>query len=140
MIQIQTGNPVEYDGIKFDSTFESEVYKFLRHYFPKEDISVHRTLVLYKETEAMKALTFSIDFYVHSQDIWIEAKGDIHSVINGPFKVKCHILHRVFPSMLERLIVVTPRGKEKLHWGNATTASLHHLKKLFSSMGIDRLT
>ena len=137
---VKTGTPIEKHGIKFDSNWECEVYEFLLKYFEPTEIRVHMDVLLYKATDEMKALSLNVDFYLPNQDLYVEAKGDVRSVINGPFKVKCHILHRVFPHAFKRLIVVDPRGGSTLPWKNGQTLSLHHLKNLFSKMGIERIS
>lgn len=139
-MKVQVGTPISKHGIKFDSLWECEVYEFLLKYFEPNEIRVHMDVGLYKSTDKMKALSLNVDFYLPTQDLYIEAKGDIRSVINNSFKVKCHILHRVFPHALERLIVIDPQGNNSLPWKNGKTVSLHHLKNLFSKIGIERIS
>ena len=139
-MQVRLGTPIEKHGIKFDSIWECEVYEFLLKYFEPASIRVHMDVGLYPATDKMKALSLNVDFYLPTQDLFIEAKGDIKSVINASFKTKCHILHRVYPWAFDRLIVVDPKGGNTLPWKNGKTLSLHHLKKLFLDLGIKRIS
>lgn len=131
--------PVEKYGIRFDSQWELKVYEFLLLWFSPEDIRVHVRVLLYKTTPEMPGLSINIDFYVISQDFWIEAKGNLNDVINKPFKVKYHILHRVYPHCFNRLLVVNPSGGSSLPAKGKTTLNLSQLSKLFRGLGLSQL-
>ena len=132
-------NPVEAHGYRFDSTWEYQVYELLLNYFPKEDIRVHVDVTLYKETKEIAKLGLNIDFQIISQDLWIEAKGDVHALINDAFKVKYHVLARVYPHLFNRLIVVDNKGGKRLPARGKTTLSLPGLERLFRELNLKRI-
>lgn len=135
----QPSVPVEAHGYRFDSTWESQVYELLLNYFPKDDIRVHVDVILYKETSDMPRLGLNIDFQIMSQDLWIEAKGDLRNIINDAFKVKYHILARVYPHLFNRLIVVDSKGGRRLPGKKKTTISLPGLERLFRELNLKRI-
>lgn len=138
MINIKQSKPIERYGIRFDSQFELSVYEFLLTWFDPSDIRVHTKVTLFKATPLIDEISINVDFCIPSQDLWIEAKGDLGSVINDAFKVKYRLAGHVFPGFFARLIVVDSRGGRRLPAKGKNTINLPQLAKLFRELGLHR--
>jgi hypothetical protein len=125
--------PIHKYGLRFDSRWELSVYEYLLKFFPIEKIEVHKTVELYPEGNDIPELGLNIDFYIPSIDLYIEVKGDLNDVINGPFKVKYHILARERQDVEERLLVVTSEGGKRLPKKGKKTISLVTLGRILKN-------
>lgn len=125
--------PVNKYGIRFDSRWELSVYEYLLKFFPIEKIEVHKTVELYPAGDCINSLSLNIDFYIPSIDLYIEVKGDLSDVINGPFKVKYHVLTRERSDVESRLLVITSEGGKRLPNKGKKTISLVTLGRILKN-------
>lgn len=81
----------EYDGHKFDSQGERDYYKHLLTKYDKEDIVVHPPKV-----SLIPTMSWKLDFYIASEDRYIDFKG----VETASYKEKLKVWKSFGPTIL----------------------------------------
>jgi hypothetical protein len=117
------------NGIWFDSKIEGRVYRILLEFFSEDAIEVHYHIPLYPATERFKAIGWNIDFYIPSINLYVEVKGSLKTFTNREFKIKMHILERVSPHIIGKLVVVSDSPAQTL-WGNSVTIGPENFRRL----------
>lgn len=81
----------EFDGHTFDSKTECEYYRYLIGKYPKDDIIVHPPSVVLLPT-----MSWKLDFYIKSEDRYIDVKG----FSTREFKEKAKVWKALGPTVL----------------------------------------
>jgi len=98
----------KFNGITFDSEYESKVYIELMKRYGSDKITPHFPLSIKPATEVFKELNWAVDFKIeHVQEVfYYEAKG----LLTEEFRLKIQLLEWRQPEAYKRLFIVCPNN------------------------------
>lgn len=103
------------NGLTFDSHFERDVYLRLCVHLHPNDVLHHQSaryepVLISEPTKRFPKWEWKCDFYVPKLQLWVEAKG----VQTSDWKLLIHALDCLNPKVLDRLIVVSSEGGQRV--------------------------
>jgi hypothetical protein len=98
--------PQEFEGLKFDSKWELEVYLFLRRYIPSNHILVHQKIIIKPKTRNYPAKYWRCDFVIIDTEsnplLLVEAKG----IPTKDFCRQLQLIDSNYPHILDDIRIV----------------------------------
>lgn len=124
--------PCEFEGVKFDSKWELEVYKVITSIIPPNYVSIHQKVLIKPTTKNYRARYWRCDFAIRGNEgelfLLIEAKG----IPTRDWLRQLQLIDATEPSLIDKIrIVQTESTKIDECFTSITIIQLHReLEKL----------
>lgn len=127
--------PEIFNGIRFDSKLEADVYRALLTLYTSDEIKVHHKVPLLPGNDDFAPLDWKIDFYIPSDGIYIEAKGEFLLSRDDRFRYNLRLIRALRPHFFSRIIVVSSGRFKYSNKRNTITIGdlVAHLQKVKSA-------